>query len=68
MEILFVMPPSHVTNPQRRVHRRQRRVLMRSGDFEILGQVHLLPGVELSPYALASLCCTLRRPPCYPAP
>jgi hypothetical protein len=53
-EILFVMPPTHVTNPQRRVHRRQRRVLMRTGDFEILGQVHLLPGVELSPYALAT--------------
>jgi hypothetical protein len=53
-EILFVTPPSHVSNPQRRVHRRQRRVLMRTGDFEILGQVHLLPGVELSPYALAT--------------
>ncbi len=53
-EILFVMPPTHVSNPQRRVHRRWRRVLMRTGDFEILGRVHLLPGVELDPFALAT--------------
>lgn len=52
-EILFVMPPAHVSNPQRRVHRRQRRVLLRTGEFEIVGQMHVLPGVELSPFALA---------------
>jgi hypothetical protein len=53
-EILFVMPPSHVSHPQRRVHRRQRRVLMRTGEFEIVGTAHLLPGTELSPFALAT--------------
>jgi hypothetical protein len=53
-EILFVMPPSHVSHPQRRVHRRQRRVLLRTGDFEIVGRAHLLPGVELNRFALAT--------------
>jgi hypothetical protein len=53
-EILFVMTPAHLSNPQRRVHRRQRRVLLRTGDFEIVGQMHVLPGVELSPFALTS--------------
>ena len=53
-EVLFVMPPAHVPHPQRRVHRRQRRVRLHTGDFEIVGQVHLLPGVELDPYALAT--------------
>lgn len=52
--ILFVMPPTHFSHPQRRVHRRQRRVLLRTGEFEIVGQMHVLPGVELSPFALAS--------------
>jgi hypothetical protein len=53
-EILFVMPPIHVSNPQRRLHRRQRRVLLRTGAFEIVGRVHLLPGVDLDPFALAT--------------
>jgi hypothetical protein len=53
-DILFVMPPSHVSNPQRRVHRRQRRILMRTGEFEIVGTAHVLPGTDLSPYALAT--------------
>jgi hypothetical protein len=34
-EILFVMPPAHVSNPQRRVHRRQHRVLLRTGDCKV---------------------------------
>lgn len=46
-QILFVMPPEHASPRQLRVHRRQRRVHLNVGDFDITGNMHLLPGTDV---------------------
>ena len=51
-DVLFVMPPEHLSPRQLRIHRRQRRIRMRIGDFEIVGTAHTAPGTELSLYTL----------------
>jgi hypothetical protein len=51
-EILLVMPPEHVSPRQMKVHRRQHRVRIRTGPFQIVGNAHVLPGTKLDPYAL----------------
>jgi hypothetical protein len=54
-EILFVMPPKHESARQLRVHRRQHRVRIRTGQFRIVGNAHVLPGIRLDhPYVLRS--------------
>lgn len=51
-EILLVMPPQHESPRQLRVHRRQHRVRIRTGPFQITGNAHVLPGTKLDPYVL----------------
>lgn len=51
-DILFVMPPEHVSARQLRVNRRQHRVRITSGPYVIIGNAHLPPGVQLDAYAL----------------
>jgi hypothetical protein len=53
-EILFAMPPGHVSARQLRVHRRQHRVRIQTGSFQIVGNAHVLPGVGLDLYVLRS--------------
>lgn len=51
-EILFVMPPP-IESPRRlHVHRRQHRIRIRTGSFEVVGNAHLIPGIALDPYLL----------------
>lgn len=51
-EILFVMPPPRVSPRQVRIHRRQHRVRIETGQFQIVGNAHVLPGIRLDPYVL----------------
>jgi hypothetical protein len=51
-EILLVMPPEHASPRQMKVHRRQHRVRIRTGPFQITGNAHVLPGTKLDPYVL----------------
>jgi hypothetical protein len=51
-EILLVMPPEHQSPRQMRVHRRQHRVRIRTGPFQVTGNAHVLPGIKVDPYVL----------------
>jgi hypothetical protein len=51
-EILMAMPPEHVSPRQLRVHRRQHRVRITTGPYQLVGNAHLPPGAELHSYAL----------------
>lgn len=51
-DILFVMPPAHISPRQLRVHRRRRRVALRLRGYEIVGTVHLIAGIDLDPYLI----------------
>lgn len=51
-EILFVMPPPRVSPRQLRVNRRQHRVRIETGQFHVVGNAHVLPGIQLDPYVL----------------
>lgn len=53
-EILLVMPPEHQSPRQMRVHRRQHRIRIRTGPFQITGNAHVLPGTQLDPFVLRS--------------
>ena len=53
-EILFCMPPEHTSPKQLRVHRQKHRVRIQTGQFEISGIAHVLPGIKLDPYVLRS--------------
>ena len=51
-DILFVMPPEHLSARQLRLHRRQRRVRVMTGDFELVGTAHTAPGSDVHLYSL----------------
>jgi hypothetical protein len=51
-DIVLAMPPEHVSPRQLRVHRRQHRVRIGTGPFEVTGIAHVLPGIGLDPYVL----------------
>lgn len=51
-DILFVMPPTHVSSRQMRVHRRRRRVALSLAGYDIVGTVHLIAGIDLDPYLI----------------
>jgi hypothetical protein len=51
-DIVLAMPPEHVSPRQLRVHRRQHRVRIGTGPFEVNGIAHVLPGTGLDPYVL----------------
>lgn len=49
-DVLLVMPPEHVSPRQKRIHRRQHRVRMTVGDFEVTGNLHGPPGASIEQY------------------
>ncbi|HEY7115499.1 MAG TPA: hypothetical protein VH475_02875 [Tepidisphaeraceae bacterium] len=51
-DILLTMPPEYVSPRQLRVHRRQHRVRITTGPYQLVGNAHLPPGSELHSYAL----------------
>jgi hypothetical protein len=53
-EILLVMPPAYDSPRQMRVHRRQHRVRIQTGEFLITGTAHVLPGMRIDPFVLRS--------------
>jgi hypothetical protein len=53
-DVLFVMPPPRVSPRQMRIQRRQHRVRIETGQFAIVGNAHLLPGIPLDPSVLAT--------------
>ena len=51
-DILFVMPPEHLSSRQLRIHRSRHRVKLEVGDFEVTGTAHMPPGTALDVYVL----------------
>jgi hypothetical protein len=45
-ELLMVVPPPHVSPPDKRAERERRQVWLRVGDWEVAGIAHLKPGAE----------------------
>ena len=44
--VLVVVPPPHVSPPERRLRRQTQRVRVRVGQYEVTGTAHLRPGFE----------------------
>jgi hypothetical protein len=44
--VLFVVPPPHVSAPEKRLHRQTQRVRLQVGDYTLYGTAHLRPGFE----------------------
>lgn len=53
-DILFAMPPEHVSPRQMRIHRRKHRIRIETGPYVVTGNAHVLPGIRLDPYVLRS--------------
>jgi hypothetical protein len=51
-DILLVMPPEHISPRQLRVNRRQHRVRIAIGPYQVIGNAHVPPGMTLDAYAL----------------
>lgn len=51
-DILLVMPPTHDSPRQMKIHRRQHRVRISTGPYHVTGRAHVLPGIPLDPYVL----------------
>lgn len=49
-QVLIVVPPPHVSPPERRAVRDKREVRLRVGAFRVVGTAHLRPGLEHDPY------------------
>lgn len=50
--VILAMPPEWRASRQLRLHRRLRRAAVRAGPFNVTGNVHLPPGVEVSHHLL----------------
>lgn len=44
--VLMVIPPPHVSPPEKRLHRQTQQVLIRIGEYMVSGTAHLKPGFE----------------------
>lgn len=44
--VLMVVPPPHVSPPEKRLHRQTQRVMVRIGGYVVSGTAHLKPGFE----------------------
>lgn len=44
--VLFVIPPPHVSPPEKRLHRQTQRVRLRVAKYTLYGTAHLRPGFE----------------------
>lgn len=51
-DVLLAMPPEWRASRQLRLHRRLRRVALAVGPFAVTGNLHLHPGVEVTPSLL----------------
>jgi hypothetical protein len=51
-DILLIMPPKHVPTRQLSIYRRQHRVRITTGPYQLVGNAHLPPGVKLHSYTL----------------
>jgi len=49
-ELLVVVPPPHVSPPERRLQRQRHQVTIRIGGWIAAGTAHLMPGEEYDPY------------------
>lgn len=49
-ELLVVVPPPHVSRPERRLQRQRHEVMIRIGGWVATGTAHLMPGEEYDPY------------------
>lgn len=49
-DLVFVVPPPHVSLPERRVHRQRHDAFVRAGRYHLTGTAHLVPGEENDPY------------------
>jgi hypothetical protein len=49
-ELLVVVPPPHVSPPERRLQRQRHEVTIRIGGWMVGGTAHLMPGEEYDPY------------------
>jgi hypothetical protein len=49
-ELLVVVPPPHVSPPERRLQRQRHEVMIRIGGWMVGGTAHLMPGEEYDPY------------------
>ena len=49
-ELLLVVPPAHVSPPERRLQRQRHEVMIRIGGWVVSGTAHLMPGEEYDPY------------------
>ena len=47
------MPPEWRASRQLRLHRRLRRAALTAGPFNVTGNMHLHPGVEIGPHLLS---------------
>lgn len=45
-EIMMIVPPRHVSSPEKRVERQRNEVRLRVGEWEVFGTAHLKPGAE----------------------
>ena len=50
--VILAMPPEWRANRQLRLHRRLRRAALHAGPFNITGNIHLAPGVEVGAHLL----------------
>ena len=50
--VILAMPPEWRASRQLRLHRRLRRAALTAGPFNVTGNVHLPPGVEIGPHLL----------------
>lgn len=53
-EVQLVVPPPHVSPPERRLVRQPREVVVRIGSYELSGTAHLVPGAEQDVLARSS--------------
>lgn len=50
--VILAMPPEWRASRQLRLHRRLRRAALLAGPFNVTGNIHLHPGVEVGPHLL----------------
>jgi hypothetical protein len=50
--MILAMPPEWRASRQLRLHKRLRRVAIKAGPFQVTGNLHLHPGVEVGPHLL----------------
>lgn len=52
-QVILAMPPEWRASRQLRLHRRLRRAALTAGPFNVTGNMHLHPGVDIGPHLLS---------------